>query len=182
MNRKTLTLVALTSLLAVCVLAAAAMAADAEKPTFHTVLDHYEAVRTVLVMDTVDDSADHAKAIETGLASLHHNFDAAAAAVKLESKDKALDLLGKMHVAATSLAKATQARDLDATRDAFYELSKPMVQYRELMTGEKPVVAYCPMEKKSWLQAEDAIGNPYAGQSMPTCGSVIAGGGSSSGR
>lgn len=174
MNRKNLTLFALTALLVVCVLTPAAMADEAA--TFHDVLDHYEAVRTVLVMDIVDDTADHAKIIENGLAGLQRNFNANAAAVDPASKDKALDLLGKMHVAASALAKATEVGDLDATRDAFYELSKPMVQYRELMTGDKPVVAYCPMEKKSWLQAEDAIGNPYAGQSMPTCGSVVSGG------
>ena len=180
MNRKTPKHFTI-SILAVCVLALAAMANDAEPATFRTVLDHYEAVRSALVTDTVDDSAEPAQAIEAGLSGLHHDFDATAAAVDRGSAARALDLLGKMHVAATALAQATEAGDLEATRSAFYELSKPMVQYRELMTGDKPVVAYCPMERKSWLQEDDAIGNPYAGQSMPTCGSVVSGG-SSGGR
>lgn len=129
-----------------------------------------------MVGDTVNGTDEPAEAIEKSLAALHQDFDAKAAAVDTGSKDKALDLLGKMHLAATALVKATQSGDLAATRDAFYELSKPMVQYRELMTGEKPVVAYCPLEKKSWLQDDDAIGNLYTGKSMPTCGSVVSGG------
>jgi hypothetical protein len=32
-------------------------------------------------------------------------------------------------------------------------------------------VAYCPMAKRSWIQKEDAIRNPYYGKSMLTCGS-----------
>lgn len=176
MYRKALITLAVLTL----VLTAVAPAAFAEETTeaigIHAILDHYEQIRTALVADTVEGTAEHAKAIEDGLATLHHHFDAGAAAVEAQSKVKALDLLGKMHLAATTMAKATQAGNLDATRNAFYELSKPLVQYRELMTGEKPVVAYCPMEKKSWLQDDGAIGNPYAGQSMPTCGSVVADG------
>lgn len=144
--------------------------------TIHTVLDHYEHVRTTLVDDTVEGTAEHAAALETGLSTLHHHFDAEAAAVDPASKEKALELLGKMHVAATAMAQATRNGDLQATRDALYELSKPLVQYRNLMTGEKPVVAYCSMHKKSWLQQDEEIGNPYAGQSMPRCGSVVSGG------
>lgn len=144
--------------------------------TMHIVLEHYETVRKLLVHDTLEGTADHAQAIETGLATLHQNFDPATAEVDAASKDKALDLLGRMHLAATSLVQSTSDGDLEATRGAFYLLTQPMVQYRDLMTSDKPVVAYCPMHKKSWLQDDDQIGNPYAGQSMPKCGSVVSGG------
>jgi hypothetical protein len=30
--------------------------------------------------------------------------------------------------------------------------------------------AYCPMVKKSWLQKDGSIRNPYYGPAMPTCG------------
>ncbi|MDA8018339.1 MAG: hypothetical protein MPN21_12905 [Thermoanaerobaculia bacterium] len=148
-----------------------------ESLTIHRALDHYEVIRTSLVDDTLDHTAEAAEAIEEILAALHRDLDLEAAAVASESRDRARDLLAQMHGAATGLTQATGDKDLTATRDAFYELSKPMVQYRELMTGERPVVAYCPMERKSWLQQEDAIGNPYAGQSMPSCGSVVSNGG-----
>jgi hypothetical protein len=31
-------------------------------------------------------------------------------------------------------------------------------------------VAYCPMVRKSWLQKDGTISNPYYGSSMQTCG------------
>lgn len=59
-------------------------------------------------------------------------------------------------------------------RAAMGELSKPLVRFREMATGEKPVVVYCSMEKKSWLQPEGEIGDPYLGQKMATCGQVVS--------
>ena len=38
--------------------------------------------------------------------------------------------------------------------------------------GDKPVVAYCSMEKKSWLQPKGAITNPYVDAAMRACGEV----------
>ena len=37
---------------------------------------------------------------------------------------------------------------------------------------DRPVVVYCPMEKKAWLQPDEAIGNPYV-PSMLRCGEVV---------
>jgi hypothetical protein len=31
-------------------------------------------------------------------------------------------------------------------------------------------VAYCPMVKHSWLQAENTLQNPFYGRAMPGCG------------
>ena len=72
---------------------------------------------------------------------------------------------------AESLAGAT---DLEAARDAFHALSKPLVRWRK-GAGEGPVVVYCAMKDRSWLQsADDEIGNPYYGQAMARCGEVVA--------
>lgn len=32
---------------------------------------------------------------------------------------------------------------------------------------------YCPMVKRSWLQPEGDVGNPYFGRKMPGCGNVV---------
>ena len=50
-----------------------------------------------------------------------------------------------------------------------------MVQYRAQVEGDElPVVMYCSMAKKSWLQlAGGEIGNPYYGQSMARCGEAV---------
>ena len=37
-------------------------------------------------------------------------------------------------------------------------------------TGEKIIVAYCPMAPGRWLQTESTISNPYYGSKMLTCG------------
>ena len=54
------------------------------------------------------------------------------------------------------------------------ELTKPLVRWHELIEGPRPVVAYCPMYKRSWLQPSGdlEIGNPYGG--MPRCGEIVS--------
>ena len=157
----------LCCLLAVALLVpAAASAAD-----FPTVLGHYESVRLALIQDTVDGTAVPRLALASTLGTLVAEFDAEAARVAPESADSARQLLDEARRAAEQLAKAP---DLETTRSAFYELTKPLVRYRELMVGDKPVVAYCSMARKSWLQPTEEIGNPYHGQSMPRCGSVVS--------
>ena len=165
-----------TTLFLALTLSAGAFAATEAPVTIEIVLEHYEAVREALVNDTLEGTLPHLQAITNGLAKLRDTFDADAAGVETASQDQAVELLGKMHLAATTLTQASESTDLATSREAFYELTKPLVQYRELMTGNKPLVAYCPMAKKSWLQDDDKIGNPYAGQAMATCGSVVSGG------
>jgi hypothetical protein len=136
-----------------------------------TVLDHYETVRLALTQDTVDGTEEARRGLATSMDVLIADFDAEAAGVTPDSEATARELLGEAKTAAEQLATAD---GLEAIRAAFYELTKPLVRYRELMVGEKPVVAYCPMARKSWLQPDEEIGNPYHGQSMPTCGSVVS--------
>lgn len=72
---------------------------------------------------------------------------------------------------AAALGKAT---DLKAARDAFASLSEEVIKYRQTRCCDRPAVAYCPMEKKSWLQPEGApISNPYLDGSMQTCGRLV---------
>ena len=64
------------------------------------------------------------------------------------------------------------AADLKAARAAFAVLTDEAIKYRETRCCEKPVVAYCSMEKKSWLQPAGEIGNPYVDASMRKCGEI----------
>ncbi len=71
--------------------------------------------------------------------------------------------------------RATSGRrssDLESVRNEMAELTKPLVRWHGLVEGSKPVVAYCPMVKKAWLQPDEAIGNPYAPY-MLRCGEVV---------
>jgi len=80
--------------------------------------------------------------------------------------------------AATKLGKATE---LPAARKAFGDLSKALIasldQAAKKGTDVGTVYVFeCPMAKPygKWLQAEDAIGNPYYGSEMLTCGKKVA--------
>lgn len=123
--------------------------------TFAMLIEPYEDVRQALLHDTSDGVAE--KAVK----------------IRDVAKEHAADdgLLAKISDAAGKLAEAS---DLDNAREAFYEISKLMVQYRSKAGGDGlPVVVYCSMAKKSWLQPEGEIGNPYYGQSMARCGEVV---------
>lgn len=142
------------SLLALALLLTAGPAFSAPAPTgFDAVLGHYEAVRKALLADTVTGIPGHAAEI-----------------AKL-AKGAPADLAPLIAGAAQKLSAA---KDLKTARDAFYELSKPMVRWREAAGSKENVVAYCSMSKRSWLQPKGEIGNPYYGKSMATCGEVVS--------
>jgi hypothetical protein len=84
----------------------------------------------------------------------------------------------RMGAAGEAMAKAAKAvedaADLEATRTAFGDLSDAVIAAGKA-EGWKDVpdvkTAYCPMAKKSWVQKEPDIRNPYYGKAMLTCGS-----------
>ena len=94
----------------------------------------------------------------------------AAAARSLQKNAERLGGDGKALVEAA--AKTADAKDLEAARTAFGDLSTALIAYAD--TTKQPIegkiVAFCPMVKKSWVQADGAIANPYYGKSMLTCG------------
>jgi len=84
---------------------------------------------------------------------------------------------GKLGAQAAPLAKAATelrgAADLAAARAAFWRLSDALIAYSKATgspLGAGIRTAYCPMEKKYWVQKDGKIANPYAGSKMPTCG------------
>lgn len=143
-----------TTLMILALLLTAGPAFSAPAPSgFDAVLGHYETIRKALINDTVAGIPDHAAAIQ-----------------KL-AKSAPADLAPQI---ADAAKKLSAARDLKTARDAFYELSKPMVRWREAAGNTEHVVAYCSMTKRSWLQPKGQIGNPYYGKSMATCGEVVS--------
>lgn len=143
-----------TTLMILALLLTAGPAFSTPAPAgFDAVLGHYEMTRKALVSDTVAGILDHAAAIQ-----------------KL-AKSAPADLAPQIAEAAKKLSAA---KDLNTARDAFYELSKPMVRWREAAGSKANVVAYCSMTKRSWLQPKGEIGNPYYGKSMATCGEVVS--------
>jgi len=136
-------LIALAFSFAVALIAPSAFAVGSD-----AVFTSYEGGRQALIKGSIPDIQKSAKAIAV----------AADAARQPAIKAKA-----------TALGRS---EDLNAARQAFAALSDEVIKYRETRGGAKPVVAYCSMEKKSWLQPEGKIGNPYVGDSMRSCGEI----------
>jgi hypothetical protein len=71
---------------------------------------------------------------------------------------------------AADLAKAATLED---ARKAFGPLSEAVIAAASA-AGWKGLdevkVAYCPMVRRSWLQKDEAIRNPYYGKAMSNCG------------
>ena len=143
---------------------------SAAATTFDEVLEHYESVRLMLVADSMDTVNTNGAAIAKELRSLKNDFTQARAGVSGEAATVVREDLDEMITAADAIAGAST---LDAARDAFYELTKPLVRWRQGVPADgRPKVAYCPMHKRSWLQPGEEIGNPYGG--MPRCGEIVS--------
>ena len=122
-----------------------ALTASAGQPSL---FDRYETVRQALLSGSLDDIQRTANDLA----------DTASAS-------------RQRRIAERSAALATAA-DLKSARDSFAMLSEEVIYYRDGRSGPRPVVVYCSMEKKSWLQPKGAITNPYLDESMRSCGEV----------
>ena len=149
------------------------LSAAAAPSTFTEIYEHYDAMLQDLIADQVPDTKTHGAAIEKAASELGKRWSAAAAGVTTEASEDVRALLPAVEKAAAALQEASE---LEAVRQAFYELSKPLVRYWEATASAegRPIVVYCPMAKKSWLQAKGDVTNPYYGSSMLACGSVVA--------
>jgi membrane fusion protein, copper/silver efflux system len=84
--------------------------------------------------------------------------------------------MGTEGAAIVKAAKALEAAaDLKTVREAFGGLSDAVIA-AGTAEGWKDIpdlrVAYCPMIRRSWIQKDDAIRNPYYGAGMLTCGEI----------
>jgi hypothetical protein len=145
-------------------------ASAAQQLSFDIVLQHYEPIRQSLIADSLDGVAEHGRAIVKELLALQADFSQHRAGASHEAAMVVKEKLPGMITAAQALAEADT---LEGARDAFYQLSVPMVRWQEgVAEGNRPAVAYCPMYKRSWLQPGEEIGNPYGG--MPRCGTIVS--------
>jgi hypothetical protein len=78
----------------------------------------------------------------------------------------------KQNVIAERASALAAAANLKSARDSFAMLSEEVIRFRDARSGTRPVVAYCSMAKKSWLQPKGALTNPYMDESMRSCGEI----------
>ena len=110
--------------------------------------EKYETVRQALLRGSVDDVQSTAKALG----------DASRAEKQNAIAERAFALAA--------------AANLKGARDSFAMLSEEVIRFRDARSGDRPVVVYCSMEKKSWIQPKGAVTNPYMDASMRSCGEV----------
>ncbi len=133
------------------VLAATALVSTSS-PEVAALVTPYLRIQTALAAD----SLDGVKADAAAVASAAGRLGAEAAGIR---------------TAAGELERATA---IAPARAAFFKLSGALIAYAEQtktpMGGVRK--AYCPMEKKHWVQADGRIANPYAGKRMLRCGEL----------
>lgn len=147
------------------------MAADGGESAFERITGHYETIRLSLVRDSVDGVAAEAEAIGRIAESLRAGFEPVEAGILDQRQAELEHLLPSLEAGAIAVS---DAEGIDAVRARFAELSKSLVAYRQMTPDPEPVVVFCPMAQKVWLQPEGEIGNPYHGQSMVRCGEVVS--------
>ena len=127
-------------LVALAAPASAALADDLAQPYLH--------IQLALANDSMEGVTDAAETI-------------AAEAAKMGNAAK------RIGTAATALAGA---QDIKTARAAFGPLSNALITYGEEVGFDDLKVAYCPMARKSWVQANGEIRNPFYGSMMLNCG------------
>jgi DNA-binding transcriptional regulator WhiA len=82
---------------------------------------------------------------------------------------------GNINALLKDATSISSSKDINKQRQYFANLSNNMVALaKTLKLGDKPIYqAYCPMKKANWLSNDKAIKNPYYGNAMLTCGSVV---------
>ena len=133
----------------------------------------------MLVALVVFTAAPATAAVEDGLAAPYLHIQMALAN---DSMDGVTDAASTMAaeaegmgsparmIAATARSLAA-AGDIRTARAAFGPLSDALINYGEEVGFGELRVAYCPMVRKSWVQAGSELRNPFYGSEMLTCGS-----------
>ncbi|RIV44233.1 efflux RND transporter periplasmic adaptor subunit [Flagellimonas pelagia] len=139
----------------------------AAQQTFDGLLDNYLQLKDALV------ASDQQKVKQLAEAG-------AKQAKELASKE--MDAMGQSHASkvAGDFKTMTQKTTIEEQRKVFISLSENMILIGNQMKGmdKKLYVQHCPMADNNkganWLSLEKEIRNPYYGDTMLTCGSVVA--------
>ncbi len=130
------------------------------------ILEQYLEVQQALAKDSTAGVQPAAKSI----AKLAAKLDAKS--VKGVHAEHYQHLPMNLKKAATALGKATT---VEAAREAFRGLSKPMAMWGTMSKPKGIDVLFCSMVKASWLQKHGDVKNPYHGASGLSCGEVVGG-------
>lgn len=144
-------------------------------------MQHLAIILVALLLSSPGLSAQQPSDSTRAIVQSYLEIQANLAADKLaEAKGPARALVtraGALGKDGEALAKAAAAidaaADIERARDAFGPLSDAVIArvQAEGAAGFSDLrLAYCPMVKRSWLQREAQIRNPYYGKAMLGCG------------
>ena len=173
MNRAPRTMIGIFVFVFVFVFGTTMVSAEAGiQPTvFDGMKTHYESIRQAFLNDTTEGVSGHATHIQSLASDLERTLRPELAGIEPDKATELRRLLPSIRGAASRVAAATT---IEAGREAFGDLSKSMVRYRQVSINPDSVVAFCSMAQMVWLQPKGEIGNPYYGQSMARCGEVVS--------
>jgi len=144
-------------------------AMSAADGAFDAIVSHYSRIHDALVEDSLTDVSDHATAIARIADEALADPRATHLQVAADDLDTVRELLPEVVERARGLAETA---DLEGARRATATLTQPLVRWQRLVDGPKPVVVYCPMHRKAWLQDDGPVENPYD-PTMLRCGSIV---------
>lgn len=132
------------------------------------IIGHYQKIAQSLAADTLSGVKAEAHVIVQKAEVLQKQ----TGSVKRKNPEEWKKILEEVRVGARKL----DTEDLTKTRAAFDALSRPLIRYvNAYEAGQgKYYVAECPMLKKSWVQTDKKITNPYYGKSMLGCGTIVS--------
>lgn len=146
------------SLVGLAALTLTAVEARAAEKSMDAVLAEYGKIHDALAKDTLAGVPEAATRIQ-GLAK------------SLVAPAGFAELPKKVGAAATAVAAA---KDLNAARAAFKDLSAPLASWAKSAKPAGVAVLNCSMANADWLQTSTTVRNPYYGSSMLSCGEVVS--------
>lgn len=122
---------------------------SAEANLGSAIFENYLKIGAALSQDKHSDAAKHAKSLKTTLSD----------STNQKAKDELLP----------SIENLSSSKDLGSARKSYEQLSLKLNAIKKDLAIEASEY-YCPMVKKSWLQKDSKIMNPYVGKDMASCG------------
>ena len=113
------------------------------------IFEAYSKIGAALSQDQLSDAVKHAKELQNAISAADHQ----------KVKEELMPAVDGL----------VAAKNLDDARKSFEQLSTRLSAIQKDL-GIHADEYYCSMVKKSWLQKDTKIMNPYAGKEMASCG------------
>jgi Cu(I)/Ag(I) efflux system membrane fusion protein len=166
MNMKKTTMIAAAILVGAFPIVAGAARASEFDRAMEPILAEYLKIQTALAADETEGVAGAVHAID----DLVKNLDPATAHGEHAEHYRNIpeDLL-------VACGRLRDTKDINAIREGFKDLSKPVSMWVTMAKPKGTSVMYCPMAKAGWVQHGSKAANPYMGSKMLSCGEKVGG-------